>query len=260
MADVQIDTGYPQNIVHRPDDDGSEYDLRLYYEGDFAPEAFPDIGDTETIWGELDDARVLTRRFSVHPQAKGMVTYCDLHCGTDSREWIATVEDGGVQRPLEFKTDYLMKWNYHLAMKKGTTAHADFGTATTPVLSEADAAIKKWVKEPCEAPIDPTDGPWKIYTGFQKTKPGVEAFLSPSPIVRESWRYAKKTVALAHIIDRTVGAVYNSTALPVDLWTGTFLLTSAGVHFDGGYWVLTYTYQQASSWDSDLYGSAIDQP
>jgi hypothetical protein len=258
---VEINQGYPQNIVQRPDDLGWEYDLQLYVAAPFetALASFPAIGDVELGWGLVDSAKVLTRRFSSHP-AHNEWTICDLHCGTPSTQWVAVLEDGGLQKPLEFHPSYLMKWNYHLSMKKGTSSYASYGTATTPELSEANAALMKWVKEPSEAPIDPApDGPWKVLTGFAKTKPGVDAYIYPSPVVRESFRWCTVADAWANALEYTVGTVYNSTA-QITLTGYKWLVMSSGYTFDGAYAITQVTYQGASSWDSDLYGSPQDQP
>jgi hypothetical protein len=262
MADetVQISQGYPQNIVQRADDNGWEYDLQLYVALPFATAKamFPAIGANEIVWGGIDAAKVLTRRFSSHPEHNSW-TVCNLHCGTDSASWVATMEDGGLQKPLEFRTGYLMKWNYHLAMAKGTSSYANHGTATTPELSEANAEVMKWVKEPSEAPIDPTDGPWKVGTGFAKTKPGVDSFVYPSPVIRESFRFVKVSDAWYKALLYTVGTVYTRTA-NIYLADYTWLVMSSGYSFDGAYWVTQVTYQGASTWDADLYGAAKPQP
>lgn len=255
-----IAQGYPQNIVQRPDDLGWDYDLTVYVPGDFETtlSSFPAIGDTELIWGKVDTAVVLTRRFRVHQDSDTLATYCDMHCGTATDYWIPSVEDGALQKQLEFHPSYLMKWNYHLAMKTGTTTHSAFSTATTPALSEADAAVKKWVREPSEAPIDSNDGPWKIGSGFTKTKPGVDSYIYPSGVVREMKRFTSQGAAFAAKQDYVVGTVYESAA-SVSL-TGTCIVMASNMIYDGAYWIVSVTYQFASSWDSDLYGAAQQQP
>jgi hypothetical protein len=254
---VQISQGYPQNIVERADDGGWEYDLELYVDAPFAEAKalFPAIGATESVWGLIDSAKVLTRRFSTHGDGS-FWTKCLLHCGSEPETWMLTAEDGGLQKPLEFHENYRMRWNYHLAMANGTTTHSGYDAATTPKLSAADGKIKKWVKEPSEYLVD-----WAILDGFEKEKPGVESFIVPNMAITESRRYIllSKAVAAAEYT-WPVGTVYSATNYPVALEDVYWLITASRITFDGAYHVLSLTYQGASYWDEDLYGEALPQP
>ena len=248
---VQISQGFPKNIVQRADDFGVEYDLQLYVAAPFdtARAAFPSLGDTESVWGLVDGAKVLAVSMWTGAEHNSW-TYCDLHCGTSSDYWATALEDGGLQRPLEFHADYRTKWNYHLAMKEGTSTHSAWATATDVTLSEADAKIKRWIKEPTEAQAE-----WKILSGFAKTKPGVDQFISPSPVVRQFKRYCTEPEAFAASLDYPVGTVYKSTG-NITLTGMVWLVMSSGYAFDGLYWRHIMTMQASSQWDEDLYGAS----
>ena len=255
MGPVTISQGYPQNIVERADDGGWEYDLELYVDAPFAEAKalFPAIGATESTWGLIDSAKVLTRRFSTHSDGS-FWTRCQLHCGTETDYWVPIMEDGGLQKPLEFHDDYRMKWNYHLAMANGTTTHSGYDAATTPKLSAADGKIKKWVKESSEYLVD-----WAILDGFQKKKPGVESFILPSPVVREFCRFVSRGTAFAEVKTRKVGDVYNATN-SIGLTGEYWMVMANNLTFDGMYWLVTVAYQASEYWDVDLYGEPKDQP
>lgn len=260
---VTIAQGYPQNIVHRADDRGYDYDLRLYVDLPFAGalSLFPNIYDAETTWGGIAGSFVLSRKFFVQ-ENHGQWTYCDLHCGSESADadfaWIASIEDGGLQKPLEFHPNYRTKWNYHLATKEGSTGASVYADATTPQLSDANALLMKWVKEPSEAPII-DNKPWKPLAGYTKTKPGVEAYIYPSPIVRESKRFYKFTRANGCAISYDVGTQYSTTAYPI-YRGGAWLVTASNVTYDGVWYYANITYQWSSVWDTELYGAVLDQP
>ena len=273
MPDVTltIAQGYPQNVIQRPDDFGYEYDLRVFYTGALSDvlSQFPAIGALETTWGGIENCYVLTRRFSEHPETSGIATYCDMHCGQSGEFWVLSMEDGGVQRPIEFHKDYRTKWNYHLVMNKNETTYSGFSTDTTPSMSQANSTKFKWVKETSEAPVDNNGGksePWMPPSGYTKTKPGVDSYIAPSPIVREFRRFAKLKDAWDAQAKRAAGVVFQKTAnYFLEDWT--WLTIASGLSFDGCYWNVTITYQgatkgtdQGQAWDVDLYGDAQPQP
>jgi hypothetical protein len=177
-----------------------------------------------------------------------------LHCGTETDYWVPIMEDGGLQKPLEFHEDYRMKWNYHLAMANGTTTHSGYDAATTPKLSAADGKIKKWVKESSEYLVD-----WAILDGFEKKKPGVESFILPSPVVREFKRFVTAGSAFNEVLARSVGFVYNNTNV-ITISDMYWMVMTNNLSFDGMFWLATVTYQGSDYWDVDLYGEPRNQP
>lgn len=272
---VNIDQGYPQDIIQRPDDGGWEYTLALYIASDVdsSVASFPALGATESVWGGIENAKVLTRSFSAWREGKWW-TRCVLKCGTAGESWVPAIDEGALEKPLSMHPNFKASWLYHLAMKKGTSSYSSFSTATDIALTEANAAIVKWVREPAEVPIDSTNGPWKIPSGYTKTKPGVEAYISPAPTIRLFKRFTSFAEALASKLTYPVGAhkeptfpylggTYSiftgsnsvtegdtETVTP----TGSFMVNGSTLQFDGAYWIHNLSVQLAC-WDTDVYGA-----
>lgn len=271
---LQIEQSYPRHVTQRADDLGYEYDLSLYVSGSVADTlaAFPQVGAAETYWGEIENAKVLTRTFSSW-QEGDFFTRCVMKCGTAGENWVPSVDEGALEKPLSMHPSFKASWLYNLAMKKGTSSFSSFATATNIALSEANAAIVKWVREPSEVPIDSTDGPWKIASGYTKTKPGIEAYISPAPTIRLFKRFTGFTAAFQSKLAYPVGA-HKEPAFPYlgatysiftgsnastagDVTTvepnGSFLVNGSTVLFDGAYWIHNLSLQLAC-WDTDIYG------
>ena len=91
---------------------------------------------------------------------------------------------------------------------------------------------------------------WKLE---DRTKPEIESFVLPSPVIQERKHYkSKKSASTAA---STVGKIetpdetYGKTG-------GQWLVMSATVQRDGKRYLVEKMYQWANSWDSDLYASA----
>ena len=99
---------------------------------------------------------------------------------------VLSMSDGALEKPLETHSDYVMKWNYSLAKKTGTTVSKPSGwnTATEDTLTSAQTAGWMWVKEL----TDVGDG-WSIEEAA--TMKGTESYLVPAPIVNDRTYYTR---------------------------------------------------------------------
>jgi hypothetical protein len=158
-----------------------------------------------------------------------------------------SLDDGGLEKPIETHPSYKTCWNYYLA--KITTEAADSFTdwdlQTGLLIASNYVESFRWVKGQSDCP----EG-WVICQDAKK--PGVESYLMPAPVVQESIPYSTESragAAAATMAKRL--APKKRFGLPdgADHW----LVVSASVRKDGRYWVATKSYQYADSVDADIY-------
>jgi len=159
--------------------------------------------------------------------------------------WTITVSTS--DKPLEYMgTDYRMQWNFDLYQHaEKDDAVPAWGTTATDA-SDADGTQWKWAKE------SPGDD-WIL--AQIRTKPGVEAFLYPMPVVR--YEYWHSTKANVEGILQTVG----TRAIPGERFgydndAAKWLVTGAGVSEDGTKYKGTVEFTYADGgWETDLYST-----
>lgn len=169
---------------------------------------------------------------------------------TDGQEEYS-VDDGGVEQPLEVKSNYRAKWNYHLAAATaGATTPSWYAGATNILINPPDNSAYRWIREPNEAPVNP-DGTYFTVI-LNKTKPGVESWVSPAPVINWKKYYYSEASASAFIAGHTVGN--RETPGKTFGLAGDFLVLNVNLEPSGRYWVGVVKYQNnRSGWDTDLY-------
>jgi hypothetical protein len=259
---LQRANGFPK-ISFRPDG-GKEIQDRIY--GTYSEmSGAPDFGDGH----ELDAQAYVVKKSDLQPSIGGatadaQIWYLDLLYGADSPEYVYSVEQSPVEKPIEFasaancKTAFLMKWKYHLAAKTvATAAPSWYATATTPVIDDTDKALWRWINDAAELPKE-TDGTrWGIKTG--RTKPGTDYFIMGSTIVKaQAWFASEENyesqmeywVALDKAACVTPGRCFGLT----DNARHWLLLPEKSGGRDGFYWTIAVKFMYSPEvWDSDLY-------
>jgi len=151
------------------------------------------------------------------------------------------------EKPLENKENYLAIWNHDLWVKNGTPTISgwDPATAITTLIPAALQNSVKWGDSDA-----PPEG-WHI--SVTRTKPGVEAYNYPAPVVTETSYYKKRGDASAKL--RHIGRLsapsycfgYNKSA---EYW----LINNSSMTRDGRFWVVTTEHIYADTgWDEEIY-------
>lgn len=164
----------------------------------------------------------------------------------DTNKDIYTLDEGSLEKSIETHPSYRMKWNHHLAAKSGTAKPAWFDTAVD-YSDTSGSSTYQWVKDYSE--VD-TSLLGKNFIKWDKTKPGVESYILPAPVVNSTLYFSTKKKATA-----SKYSVGKRTA-PVDkmgVATGEWLVTGRRVQQEGRKWVAGVTFTNADEWDSDLY-------
>lgn len=169
---------------------------------------------------------------------------------TDGEEQYS-LEDGGLEKPLETKDTYRTRWNYHLAAVT-TAAVPTFGTTATDLIipQPYDTAFR-WIRDSNELPAEADGRRWIIIQN--KAKPGVESWIQPAPVINWKKFFYSTANARAFVAANTVGMRKTPTET-FGLSGGNFLVMSVAVEPDGRYWTGVVKFQYAASgWDTDLY-------
>ncbi len=166
-----------------------------------------------------------------------------------------TLEDGGLDTPIERHSSYRTVWNYDLAQKPGSTAtFSGYAGATSRTDGSYSRADFRWIKDTSELPAELSGERWEIIA--TKTKPGVESFIRPSPVVVMRKFYAGKSAADTAAGDYTTGTIATPGST-FGITGGSWLIMSKRVHQEGKYWVAEVRYQHdAEGWDTDIYPAA----
>lgn len=161
-----------------------------------------------------------------------------------------TLEDGGLDTPIENHPSYRTIWNYHLSGAPGVTA-AFTGYLNATDTTPASQSLYRWIKEPTELKEADGGGTWTILVN--KSKPGVDSYIRPAPAVVMRKFYAGKTSADTAVESYTVGEI-KAPGNAFGITGGSWLIMDVGVVPDGRYWVATVRYQHDSKgWDTDIY-------
>lgn len=200
-----------------------------------------------------------------YPDVSGTRKYIDytylprevvIETTVDTNKPVFTCDIGTLEKPLETHvnssgvSDYLRKWNYYLAIRNGVSSPAFWGTDNATTDSTAnDRGNYQWVKELSE--VD-TSVIGKNFWFKNKTKPGQESYILPSPVVSATYFYSNKLKA-----NKTLQNV-GKLSTPAETYGrvgGAWLIMSGSVRKDGRKYVVDLKYQWADKWDTDLYAS-----
>ena len=143
-----------------------------------------------------------------------------------------TLSVGTLEKPLETKSGYDKNWNFDKLTK---------------------AAVEDEYKKPGTYDRE-TWITTKGYTIIDATKPGVEAYLLPSPVSEQRTYFATRDEA--DDAARSVGDRINPSET-FGIFGGDWLVMSAEVRKNGDLWERIVRYQFADDWDNDLYGLTI---
>jgi len=187
-------------------------------------------------------------------------------------EAICTLEDGGLEMPLdskkadgsfwvpEYKTCWLHELHAKCEIKDGSLIEAQvpgwWGSATTNIITGDDAMWYRWVRGTSyDIPqqFKDLDKKTYIWKPIKERLMRAEAKLIPSPIVVEKVYY--KDVKDTYNIAAKVGKI----AEPEERFGvsgGAFLVTSASVYKDGKLWCAQRNFTWAPGWDTRIYEQA----
>lgn len=169
---------------------------------------------------------------------------------TDGQEEYS-MDDGGVEKPLESKDNYRTRWNYHLACAtNGASTPSWYAGATNILINAPDDTAFKWIRDGNEAPVKADGTYWTIIA--PKTKPGVESWVSPAPVINWKKYFYGEANASAFVAAHVVGN--RETPGKTFGLAGDFLVLNVNLEPSGRYWVGVVKYQNnRSGWDTDLY-------
>jgi|OM-RGC.v1.009736350 hypothetical protein len=157
------------------------------------------------------------------------------------------IDTDTLEKPLENHPDYETRWNYDLYQRNDLngavpTTPGWHSSATDTAITNSDPAyVYQWAKS------NLGDNWTCIQT---RTKPGVEAYLVPSPVVTYRFWHSDKSTAEAAL--ETVGTK-TDPGEKFGYTTEEWLVTRAHVEPDGKHWRATVEYTAADEWDGDLY-------
>ena len=246
----------------RPDG-GIEIEDRLYGT-DSEMDSMPQFGDAHPN----DASAYLIKKTNLQPSEGGssaetQIWYVDLLYGQDSPAFQYSLEQSTLERPIELAStancpaNYLMNFTHHLAASDGdASVPAFWDTATSPLLSAANAQLYRWVRDASELPKESDGTRWSIIA--PRTKPGVEAFIIGSAIVRAQAWYAleehfEDTIAKFAGLGAVRMAPAKRFGLSSDYKKWLLLPDIVGAR-DGHYWTFSLRFQYSKNeWDEDLY-------
>jgi hypothetical protein len=193
-------------------------------------------------------------RYAIRPSSNKGYAFVNLFYSTsdvkveskddDPKFWL---ENNTTEIPLEKKGSYLTCWNYDLWYYQDGTEITDPPAWWATATDREDAT---GYEEDGEY-LWTQDNPGGKWTKLKdRTKPGVEAYRVPAPVVVEQrWYRDEKRAGTAA---QNVGFIV-TPAETFGIVSGEWLLDSATVEEDGRRYLVTFRYVWASNWDDDLY-------
>jgi len=177
----------------------------------------------------------------------------------DSGQEEFSAESIGSQESLETlpTTKYKMKWNNQLIKKKGATDFSD-PDDTLREIPNSTYKDNKWIRWDEQCPDQ-----WEVQQ--KATKPGINTYVSPKPVIHESRFYsdAKKAGAALGNVGKTkapgqtFGLPATSSKNQQAVSRPTFLIVGTQISKEGRKWAVRTDYQYSESgWDTDIYEAA----
>jgi hypothetical protein len=178
-----------------------------------------------------------------------------------------TLDDSSQQIPVgKLKNDYTpllpayrLNWNHFLVIKISETDYyeyigdfpyfknlSDDNKWNDIVSIEQNFLPFRWIRE-----IEAIEKDELVIR--KPTKPAIEYYIRPSPVVVERKRYSRYNNAINNI---TRTGVLKKPDRVFGYTDGKWLVVSSSVAFDGRKWVVETRYQHALDWDLDLYKEA----
>lgn len=151
-----------------------------------------------------------------------------------------------IEKPLEKHPNYKTIWNHDLWQKLGSPAfvfpYQEYTNTLLPPI------FREWVKwSDGDAP------PEGWYIAAARTKPGVEAYIYPSPVVSVT-RYYKKREKAAIDVRRIASLQAPGFCFGYSQERINWIISSSGMSRQGRLWTVTTEHMYASEgWDIELY-------
>lgn len=159
------------------------------------------------------------------------------------------LEGNTIEQDIQKHADFLMKWKYHLYQYK------ESGSVTVPTwwtddtVRDPDHASGKESADEYLWTQDNPGGKWKLVKA--RTKPEVESYIVPAPVVQERTHYRRKISA------QTAATKVGTLLAPADQFglagQGEWLVVSSRVQRDGRRFLVERSFQFATDWDDELY-------
>jgi hypothetical protein len=179
-----------------------------------------------------------------------------------SISWVTETSDSEAQRLIRTHPTYKTCWEYHLASKQGASAYGAFATATDPSLSDADALLYRWIRDPAELPVDAA-GLWAIQSGHKKILPGQESFITDSIEINAYRIDVTDLIAATSTQDFLSGVRLQPSAYGIN-WLGypdsaaNWLCAGSSVKQDGWLWRASVRLLfSAEGWSTTVYPDVI---
>jgi hypothetical protein len=176
-----------------------------------------------------------------------------------------SLEINYIEKPLETHPNYLTKWNYDLyqagltdaAISPTIPSWANTATDQSDTLGFSDSTTNyRWAKnQPPNFQYKSKEYTW--VKAKNRTKPGIEAYVYPQPVVVIR-KYYKK---LQSAIDVMASVPAGTKAVPAEQFgydsdKDHWLYEPQGIYQDSGWWVLAGRFLYVDNkWDNDIYGS-----
>ena len=156
---------------------------------------------------------------------------------------VVTLASSSLEKDIESHPNFLTNWKYSLFHKTaGTATPAFWSTATTTVNSDNNT----WLWSTAENP----GKDWKKIAS--KQKPDVPSYIVASTVVQEKTFYKKASQAGSAA--STVGTLkVPSTTFGLGGSSSNWLVISANVFYEEGWWVAEKEYQYSDNYDSEVY-------
>ena len=152
------------------------------------------------------------------------------------------------EKPLESRANYRTIWNHDLWAKNGVPVSVgtwNYAIATDTVIPDALQGTVKWGDSDA-----PPEG-WHI--AIARTKPGVQAFNYPAPVVSVTEYFKKRKDAAAKV--RKIGRLSApGYCFGYNIASKYWLINNSTMSREGRLWVVTTEHIYADTgWDEDLY-------
>jgi hypothetical protein len=151
-----------------------------------------------------------------------------------------------IEKPLEKHPNYRTIWNHDLWQANVSLINTfDHTAATNTLIPSAFQQYIKWSDSDA-----PPEG-WHI--AQVRTKPGVEAYLYPSPVVNAT-QYFDKRADASKLVRKIGSLMAPGYCFGYSKDYTKWIVNSSGMAKQGKFWTVTTEHMFASEgWDTDLY-------
>lgn len=161
---------------------------------------------------------------------------------------IHTCNASTFEKPLEELSNYRTIWNHDIWIKNGAKVAGtnwDFKNETTTVVPAALQSVVKWG--------DSDTPPEGWYVGVAKTKPGVQAYNYPAPVITATSYFKRQIDAIVKL--RSIGRLSApSYCFGYNTANKYWLINNSSMSRENKLWVVTTEHIYADGgWDQDIY-------